>query len=187
MQTGESGDLTTAGNLQQKILDVLGEEYKSDEWSDEAVYDSLPLATKHGEVIQKVEQDQDKRDESKKRAQVEKAARLERLRLQRAEAEAKTNSASLTGSKRESETKRHHSAPAGEIGGYYPGESTLPPPRSPVTAFLRVAKPTAGAVGENEEKKQDRDEVNVKETKESKGEEDIRKKIYDAMMKKHTE
>ncbi len=44
--------------------------------------------------------------------------------------------------------KNMHHAPAGEIGGYYPGKSTLPPSYAPMSAYLRVEESPA----EEEEK-----------------------------------
>ena len=36
-------------------------------------------------------------------------------------------------------SSRHH-APAGEVGGYFPGRSTLPGPCAPMSAYLNVAR-----------------------------------------------
>ena len=161
-------------------MDILGEDYKNDEWSDDAVYDSLPTATKHGEVIDKVEHDQDQREESKNRVKAEKSARLEKFREHR---DLDTDGDGKNGS--------GHSAPAGEVGGYYPGESTLPPPRSPVTAFLRVATPPGGSQEQEEHKHsgeaKGRKGESGKKSTESKLDDDVLKKIYDSMMKKHTD
>jgi hypothetical protein len=175
---GDTGDQATAGEIQQKILNILGEDYKNDEWSDDAVYDSLPAATKHGEVVDKVEEEQDMMEESKNKIKQEKMARLEHLRQKESRAstppplESSSSPADVPG-------RGDHSAPAGEVGGYYPGHSTLPPPRSPITAFLRVAKPEEAAVSEDKESGIGK--------KEAKSEDDVLKKIYDSMMKKHTE
>jgi hypothetical protein len=125
------------------------------------VYHSLPASTKHGEVVQKVEKEQDEIAEAQEKARRDKMKRMQALQ-------------------QDSSVVGQHSAPAGEVGGYYPGESTLPPPRSPVTAFLRVAKPSTAPKGAIH----DGEDVNVKRKP---SDDDVMKKIFDSMMKKHSE
>lgn len=165
----QPGDRETAGEIQQRILDSLGEEYKGDEWSDDAVYDSLPSSSKHGEVADKVEREQEEAAQSKEKLAKEKEARLEAVQLRRAQTEAHRAAGQATPS------------PAGELGGYFPGQSTMPPPRSPVTAFVRAA-PANGEQGA--EKTIEKSEVEVEDRVQT--EEDVLKKIFNKMMSKHT-
>ena len=134
----------------------MGEDFKSDQWSDDAIYDSLPPETKHGEVVDKVEREQDQIEESKRKAHEEKMARLEEMKKKRA---------------KNDKTSSERPPPAGELGGYYSGESTLPPSRSPVTAFLRKEQSKGNHDGEEDITKDD---------------DEVLRKIYDSLIKKHS-